>query len=159
MRYHFHIFHAVNVYDDDDGQDFARADDAIARAAVIAHELAAAGSLDGFSLRVVDQMGNEVARLPIELERPLPSSDGQASLMLCASVLHLLVEEGVAPVEKVMDTVNGIRRLAREMAAANGLTLAAAAAESKSAAYRIEEIADGLAGRASGTGGAKSQHS
>jgi hypothetical protein len=47
----------------------------------------------------------------------MSSSDthGQAALMLCESILHLLVEEGVITKAKALDAINGVTELAREM--------------------------------------------
>ena len=41
-------------------------------------------------------------------------SDCQVSLMLCESILHLLVEEGVISNEKVLEAINGVVELVRE---------------------------------------------
>jgi hypothetical protein len=41
---------------------------------------------------------------------------GDVALMLCESLLHLLVEEGVLPKEKVLETIAGVVELARERA-------------------------------------------
>lgn len=40
--------------------------------------------------------------------------DGQVSLILCESILHLLVEEGVISNEKALETIEGVLELARE---------------------------------------------
>jgi hypothetical protein len=58
-----------NSHIDENGEEFSQDEDAIAHASVIARELAEDGSLDGFSLQVVDEKGNEVVRVPIELGR------------------------------------------------------------------------------------------
>jgi hypothetical protein len=45
---------------------------------------------------------------------PTPDPDGQVSLMLCESILHILVEEGVISTERALDAINGVVELARE---------------------------------------------
>jgi hypothetical protein len=45
---------------------------------------------------------------------PAPDPDGQVSLMLCESILHILLEEGVTSKARVLDAVNGVVELARE---------------------------------------------
>ena len=45
---------------------------------------------------------------------PAPDPDGQISLMLCESILHILVEEGVISKERALDAINGVVELARE---------------------------------------------
>ena len=45
---------------------------------------------------------------------PVPDSEGQISLMLCESILHILVEEGVISNEKALETIDGVLELARE---------------------------------------------
>jgi hypothetical protein len=42
-----------------------------------------------------------------------PEPDGEVSLMLCESILHLLVEEGVISKEKALDAIDGVVELAR----------------------------------------------
>jgi hypothetical protein len=43
-----------------------------------------------------------------------PDPDGQVSLMLCESILHILVEEGVISKETALDAINGVVELVRE---------------------------------------------
>ena len=45
---------------------------------------------------------------------PVLDPDGQVSLMLCESILHILVEEGVISKEKALDAINGVVDLTRE---------------------------------------------
>jgi hypothetical protein len=45
---------------------------------------------------------------------PAPDPDGQVSLMLCESILHVLLEEGVISKARVLDAINGVVELARE---------------------------------------------
>src|SRR5258705_12703160 len=45
---------------------------------------------------------------------PIPDPDGQVSLMLCESILHILVEEGVISNEKALEAIHGVIELARE---------------------------------------------
>jgi hypothetical protein len=44
---------------------------------------------------------------------PVPDPDGQVSLMLCESILHILVEEGVISKEKALEAIDGVVELAR----------------------------------------------
>ena len=45
---------------------------------------------------------------------PTPDPDGQVSLMLCESILHILVEEGVISNEKALEAIDGVVELTRE---------------------------------------------
>jgi hypothetical protein len=45
---------------------------------------------------------------------PVPDPDGQVSLMLCESILHILVEEGVISKEKALKAIDVVVELARE---------------------------------------------
>ena len=45
---------------------------------------------------------------------PVPDPDGQVSLMLCESILHILVEDGVISKEKALAAIDGVVELARE---------------------------------------------
>jgi len=46
----------------------------------------------------------------------MPAADlkGQVSLLLCESILHILVEEGVISKEKPLEAIEGVLELARE---------------------------------------------
>ena len=43
-----------------------------------------------------------------------PEPDGEVSLMLCESILHLLVEEGVISKEKALESIDAVAELVRE---------------------------------------------
>ena len=43
-----------------------------------------------------------------------PDPEGQASLMLCESILHLLVEERVITKGRALEAINGVLELLRE---------------------------------------------
>jgi hypothetical protein len=43
-----------------------------------------------------------------------PDPEGQASLMLCESILHLLVEERVITNERALEAINGVLELLQE---------------------------------------------
>ena len=47
---------------------------------------------------------------------PSPDPHGQISLMLCESLLHLLVEEGLITKDKAVSVVETVVEVAREMA-------------------------------------------
>jgi hypothetical protein len=49
-----------------------------------------------------------------------PDPDGQVGLMLCESILHILVEEGVISNEKALDAINGVVELSRHRIVASG---------------------------------------
>jgi hypothetical protein len=51
----------------------------------------------------------------------MPASDpqGRVALMLCESILHVLVEEGVITKGKALETINTVVELTREMADGN----------------------------------------
>jgi hypothetical protein len=49
-----------------------------------------------------------------EAAMSVPDPDGQLSLMLCESILHILVEEGVISKEKALEAIDGVVQLARE---------------------------------------------
>src|ERR1700732_2277896 len=57
-----------------------------------------------------------ILKTPIteESAMPAPDPDGQVSLMLCESILHILVEEGVISKEKALEAIDGLVELARE---------------------------------------------
>ena len=64
----------------------------------------------------------------------------EIALMLCESLIHLLVEEGVIAKHKAIETIEGIAELASEMAASEG----ASAGTKRDAAAVIEMIAESL---------------
>lgn len=45
-----------------------------------------------------------------------PDPHGQVALMLCESLLHVLVEEGVVPREKVIEAIDLVADLVRDRA-------------------------------------------
>ena len=51
----------------------------------------------------------------------MPSADpqGRVALMLCESILHVLVEEGVISKKKALEAINTVAELTREMAEGN----------------------------------------
>ena len=63
MRYFFHT--VGPSYEDDNGSRFAQEKDAVAHATVIASQLADDDGFAGYSILVVDEEGNEIARIPI----------------------------------------------------------------------------------------------
>jgi uncharacterized protein DUF6894 len=66
MRYFFHVVGGRKIYPDEMGEDFTRIDDARAYAAAISGELAVdAGSYPGFAVRIEDETGRELGRVPI----------------------------------------------------------------------------------------------
>ena len=71
---------------------------------------------------------------------PAPDPDGQVSLMLCESILHILVEEGVISNEKALDAINGVVELTRE-----NDDIGQRRSASRSAAQLIEAIAQTFA--------------
>ena len=49
---------------------------------------------------------------------PMSDPQGRIALMLCESLFHLLVEEGVITKAKAMEAIEGVAELTREMAEA-----------------------------------------
>lgn len=49
---------------------------------------------------------------------PMSDPQGRVALMLCESLFHLLVEEGVITKAKAMEAIEGVAELTREMAEA-----------------------------------------
>jgi len=62
----------------------------------------------------------------------------EIALMLCESLIHLLVEEGVIAKHKAIEAIEGVADLASEMAA-NG---SASAGRERNAAALVETIAE-----------------
>jgi hypothetical protein len=62
----------------------------------------------------------------------------EIALMLCESLIHLLVEEGVIAKHKAIEAIEGVADLASEMAA-NGSTFAG---RERNAAALVETIAE-----------------
>ena len=73
---------------------------------------------------------------------PAPDPDGQVSLMLCESILHILVEEGVISNEKALDAINGVVEMTREN---DDICQPRSASASRSAVHLIEAIAQTFA--------------
>jgi hypothetical protein len=65
--------------------------------------------------------------------------------MLCESLIHLLVEEGVIPKHKAIEAIEGIAELASEMGGANGSVYASrrpnavAIVEAIAESFRLKE--------------------
>ena len=68
-RYLFHVFCGGDVHMDENGQVFSDLQRAKARAAEIANELAVDGYCVG-SVRIFDEKGNELDRVPIGADVP-----------------------------------------------------------------------------------------
>ena len=72
----------------------------------------------------------------------MKSADAQCeiSLMLCESLIHLLVEEGVIAKHRAIEAIEGVAELASEMAVnGNGF-----AGGKRNAKARVETIAESL---------------
>ena len=54
----------------------------------------------------------------LEMVSPMSDPQGRVALMLCESLFHLLVEEGVITKAKAMEAIEGVAELTREMAKA-----------------------------------------
>ena len=70
---------------------------------------------------------------------------GQAALMLCESLLHLLVEEGVITKTKAIEAIDGVAELARESTKLDGRR-----AKLSHAMALVETIADSFAAKDEG---------
>ena len=55
---------------------------------------------------------------------PMSDPQGRVALMLCESLFHLLVEEGVITKAKAMEAIDGVAELTREMAEAGDPAIA-----------------------------------
>ena len=71
---------------------------------------------------------------------PMSDPQGRVALMLCESLFHLLVEEGVITKAKAMEAIEGVTELTREMAEAGN-----PAAASSIATDLVEAIAKSFA--------------
>lgn len=67
-----------------------------------------------------------------------PEPHCEVALMLCESLIHLLVEEGVIAKYKAIEAIEGVAELASEMAV-NG---SAPAREKRNAAALVERMAE-----------------
>ena len=54
----------------------------------------------------------------LKMVSPMSDPQGRVALMLCESLFHLLVEEGVITKAKAMEAIEGVAELTREMAQA-----------------------------------------
>jgi hypothetical protein len=70
MRYFFHVVGDGSSYNDDDGMEFPTNEDAAARGAALAQEMAYDGSLDGFWISITNALGDEIGRIPIAVSNP-----------------------------------------------------------------------------------------
>lgn len=70
---------------------------------------------------------------------PAPDADGQVALMLCESILHILVEEGVISSGKALEAIDSVVELARENEAGQPRSA------TRSAVHLIEAIAQTFA--------------
>ena len=67
-----------------------------------------------------------------------PEAHCEIALMLCESLIHLLVEEGVIAKHKAIETIEGVAELASEMAANES----APAGKKRNAAALVETMAE-----------------
>ncbi|MFZ2079024.1 MAG: hypothetical protein WAV38_20720 [Xanthobacteraceae bacterium] len=68
-----------------------------------------------------------------------PEPHGKVALMLCESLIHLLVEEGVITKEKALEAIESVAELAREMSKNETTAYAAAIAETIAASFRLKD--------------------
>jgi hypothetical protein len=68
---------------------------------------------------------------------------GRVALMLCENLFHLLVEEGVIPKAKAMETIEGVAELIRETAEtgnpANASSVAAGLVEGIAKSFALKD--------------------
>jgi len=74
---------------------------------------------------------------------PSPDSHGQAALMLCESLLHLLLEQQVITKEKAIEMIGDVAELAKEMTERNTRPTKNRAASSSTVAL-VEAIAQSI---------------
>jgi hypothetical protein len=60
----------------------------------------------------------------LKMVSPMSDPQGRVALMLCESLFHLLVEEGVITKAKAMEAIEGVAELTREMAEAGNPSIA-----------------------------------
>ena len=60
----------------------------------------------------------------LKMVSPMSDPQGRIALMLCESLFHLLVEEGVITKAKAMEAIEGVAELTREMAEAGNPSIA-----------------------------------
>ena len=60
----------------------------------------------------------------LEMVSAMSDPQGRVALMLCESLFHLLVEEGVITKAKAMEAIEGVAELTREMAEAGNPSVA-----------------------------------
>ena len=60
----------------------------------------------------------------LRMVSPMSDPQGRVALMLCESLFHLLVEEGVITKAKAMEAIEGVTELTREMAEAGNPAIA-----------------------------------
>ena len=80
--------------------------------------------------------------LPVDKESEAVTSrdpQGRVALMLCESILHVLVEEGMLSKAKAIEAINTVLELTREMADGNPTT------EAHIAADLVKSIAESFA--------------
>jgi hypothetical protein len=72
-----------------------------------------------------------------------PEPNGKVALMLCESLIHLLVEEGVLAKQKALEIIESVAELAREMAedatTPDGKPNAAAIAETIAVSFELKD--------------------
>ena len=81
-------------------------------------------------------------KLPVDKESEAVTSrdpQGRVALMLCESILHVLVEEGMLSKAKAIEAINTVLELTREMADGNPTT------EAHIAADLVKSIAESFA--------------
>ena len=81
-------------------------------------------------------------KLPVDKESEAVTSrdpQGRVALMLCESILHVLVEEGMLSKAKAIEAINTVLELTREMADGNPAT------EAHIAADLVKSIAESFA--------------
>lgn len=71
---------------------------------------------------------------------------GEVALLLCESLLHVLVEEGLIPKERALEALEGIAEVAEEMHA-RGRRSARSQPASEAAMLLIQRIADSFAAK------------
>ena len=60
----------------------------------------------------------------LKMVSPMSDPQGRVALMLCESLFHLLVEEGVITKAKALEAIEGVAELTREMGEAGNPSIA-----------------------------------
>jgi hypothetical protein len=79
---------------------------------------------------------------PAKKQMPHSDPQGHVALMLCETLFHVLVEEGIITKAKAMEAIEGVAELTREMAHGNpcgGTRIATDLVEAIAASFAVKD--------------------